>query len=686
MEASRSAREKTADTTLSRKLADFLVELSIALHKRAIYPDGHPYLRSSADRFADRVATLLESRDSITIGVARDRLVIESATTDPANALLRDLAHRLHRHQLASIGFTQGAPLSEIDELLAALGGDPDRGDGPLGRRLAAVAAEWTHVQLRAAGYNQLTLEDEADDASAGAPQGRDFWLALARAAVAAEERGDAPPTTDDDELIISASDREGRHAQYDSVVLGYLSQVAEEQSGRAGVGEARLRRRVSRLLNTLDPESVRRLLGTGADLSARQQPLLSASQTLAVDAVAEVLETAAKAPRRTISHSLLALLHKLAHQTSASGGAVVEPDGALRRNVARLISGWELDDPNPADYTAILHGMVREMPVVGVYESETSCDPEVVLRIAVEVDGAGPGALAAAQRLVDDGKLAVLAAILDGGPGGAAAREIWPAVATMERLEAALTRAQPDHAEIAIVSRKVGAAAAVPLLDALELATSRSNRAALLKHLTALGPACAGTAAARLPGAPWYLKRNILLLISQWGAWPDGFDPLPFASEGDVRVRREAVKLLLASDAHRASTMVASLGDRDDVIVALGLAAATGGCPPAALPLVRQFATTPGRGAAIRAQAVRVLARSGSPEDVELLVTLARAHRHWLRRPLAPRSPTMLAAIAGLAQHWPHEPRAAAVLHDALHHRDLQVRNAAKAAPVTAP
>src|SRR6185503_8518253 len=84
MEASRSTREKTADTTLSRKLADFLVELSIALHKRSIYPDGHPYLRSSADRFADRVSTLLESRDAIVIGVARDRLVIESATTDPA--------------------------------------------------------------------------------------------------------------------------------------------------------------------------------------------------------------------------------------------------------------------------------------------------------------------------------------------------------------------------------------------------------------------------------------------------------------------------------------------------------------------------------------------------------------------------------------------------------------------------
>ena len=679
MEASRAAREKPADTTLSRKLADFLVELSIALHKRSIYPDGHPYLRSSADRFADRVATLLESRDAITIGVARDRLVIESATTDPANALLRDLAHRLHRHHLASIGFTQGASLSEIDDLLAALGSDPERGDGPLGRRLEA-AGEWTHVQLRPAGYDRLTLEDDSD--AGEEPRGRDFWLSLARAALAAEESGEpAAAADDDDQLIVTATDREGRDAAYDSVVLGYLSQVAEEQSGRAGVGEARLRRRVSRLLNGLDPESVRRLLETGAGLAQRQQPLLSASQTLAVDAVAEVLEAAAKTPHRTISHNLLALLHKLAHQTSATGAAAVEPDGALRRNVARLISGWELDDPNPADYTAILQGMVREMPVVGTYESDTGCDPDLVLRMAVEVDGTGPVVVAAAFALVDDGKLVALAAILDDAPECAAAREVWPLIATMERLETALGSAEPNQANIGIIARHIGPPAADLLLDALERAASRSNRAALLKHIAALGPECAAAAAARLPGAPWYLKRNILLLIGQWGVWPENFDPLPFAADGDVRVRREAIKVLLASDKHRAQVIMSSLVDRDDAIVTLALAAAIGCCPPEALPLVRQFATTPGRTAAIRAHAVRVLARSGQAEDVDLLVALARARRRWLRRPLAPRSPAMLAAIAGLAQHWAHEPRAAAVLHDAMRHRDLQVRNAARAA-----
>src|SRR5688572_20135030 len=68
---------------LSRELGDFLVEFSIVLHKRSMYPAGHPHLQSSSVRFVDRMTSLLEGRESVTLGVARHRLVIESVTTDP---------------------------------------------------------------------------------------------------------------------------------------------------------------------------------------------------------------------------------------------------------------------------------------------------------------------------------------------------------------------------------------------------------------------------------------------------------------------------------------------------------------------------------------------------------------------------------------------------------------------------
>src|SRR5919112_1095691 len=111
----RRGREVTA---LARELADFLVEFSIVLHKRSMYPAGHPHLQDSADRFVRRMHVLLQSRESVTLGVARHRLLIDSVTTDANNALLRDLAHRLHRHRVAAVHLSRGARLDEIEGLL----------------------------------------------------------------------------------------------------------------------------------------------------------------------------------------------------------------------------------------------------------------------------------------------------------------------------------------------------------------------------------------------------------------------------------------------------------------------------------------------------------------------------------------------------------------------------------------
>src|SRR5438874_7789962 len=68
--------------TLSRDLADFLIELSIALHKHAMYPEGHPSLAPAAAGVTRRAGLLLEDRATLSLGVARQQLVIEGVATD----------------------------------------------------------------------------------------------------------------------------------------------------------------------------------------------------------------------------------------------------------------------------------------------------------------------------------------------------------------------------------------------------------------------------------------------------------------------------------------------------------------------------------------------------------------------------------------------------------------------------
>ncbi|MDA1080573.1 MAG: hypothetical protein O2973_02680 [Gemmatimonadetes bacterium] len=70
---------------LSRELSDFLIELSIGLHKNAIYPPGHPLLEGATSGIARRVDALLQGRASLSLGVARQQLIIEGVATDEGN-------------------------------------------------------------------------------------------------------------------------------------------------------------------------------------------------------------------------------------------------------------------------------------------------------------------------------------------------------------------------------------------------------------------------------------------------------------------------------------------------------------------------------------------------------------------------------------------------------------------------
>jgi len=175
---------------LSRELADFLVELSIAMHKHAIYPPGHPLLEGAVDAVARKIWSLLVDRPALAIGVARRQLVIEGVATDPNHPLLQELAQKLHRHHLGALKCTRGVERSEIAEVLATLAMDAGRMERPLGLMTDELAGKWNHVRLYALTYDRLELlDDDSPKQENKMSLGRaaQLWVGLARAALAAE-------------------------------------------------------------------------------------------------------------------------------------------------------------------------------------------------------------------------------------------------------------------------------------------------------------------------------------------------------------------------------------------------------------------------------------------------------------------------------------------------------------------
>jgi hypothetical protein len=84
-----------------------------------------------------------------------------------------------------------------------------------------------------------------------------------------------------------------------------------------------------------------------------------------------------------------------------------------------------------------------------------------------------------------------------------------------------------------------------------------------------------------------------------------------------------------------------------------------------------------------LRALAIRAAAAVDHPSVIAMLLAFTRGNGAlpFLER-LAPRSPEMLAALAGMAAHWPWHASAARVLALAGRSRDPEIRRAAALAP----
>src|SRR6266699_3624471 len=670
--------------TLSRDLADFLIELSIALHKHAMYPEGHPSLAPAAAGLTRRAALLLEDRATVSLGVARNQLVIEGVATDPKHPVLRELAGRLHRHHLGAITFRRGVEQEEVGDALRTLAIEAERTGQPLGLGDRDRLAAWPHVQLHALTYERLELTDQSGPVGEGDARAAQLWVGLARAALATAPE-DTRPTPTEPAVIAQAIDQHSKAEAtgYDQVIVGYLLQIAAELKTAGSAEAAALRRRTSRLIRTLKPETLQRLVRMGGDFAQRRQFVSDAADGMAVDAVLDILKAAAESSQEAISHSLVRLLSKLAVHAEA-GAAPVRPqaDAALREQVQQLLAGWTLPDPNPGAYGEALQRMARAAPAGPPRADHHATEPDRLVAMALEIGTMGPRLPAAVDRVVAEGRLAQLLDALEGGAADtAAAATVRAQIATAAAVQRIVAREPVDFKLLERLVPLVGTAAAPPLLDALAVAESRGARRGLLAQLAKMGAEIAPFVIARLDDSRWYVTRNLLALLEELGPPPAGFSAAPYMRHTDARVRWQAVKLQLKLPAERDEALVVGLRDQDPrtLRLALGLAVALQACPDAAVPLLVNRATDRTLPGDLRALAVRALGYTRARAALETLLQITAGGRTLFgREKLAAKSPELLVALAALATGWRHDPRSRARLALAASSTDGQILTAA--------
>lgn len=671
--------------TLSRDLSSFLIEFSIALNKHAMYPGGHPSLEPAAERVIGRIEPLLGKKGTLSLGVARQQLIIEGVATDPANPVLKDLAARLHRHHLGAISFRRGLERDELHEALVLVAEEADLTGHPLGLGPAEQLAAWPHVQLYPLTYERLELidEEEQDDGQSGErrTRGAQLWVGLARAAMAkTDAEADTEADTEADPAAVADAIRDHpKTVAYDQVIVGYMLQIAEEVRAAGGHEAVELRGRMSKLVGNLDPETLERLLEMGGDRPQRRQFLLNAAQGMAVDAVLDLVQAAHRTEKQQgVSSSLMRMLQKLAHHAeSGSGRRRRDADSSLREQVSELIEGWSYSDPNPGTYREALTHMAEARSVYSVSpEQRYAPEPKRMLQMALEANAMGEPVTSAVDRLTEQGDLKWVLTTLQEVDAPAVAEGVWQQVATPDMVSA-LAQSEPlDTEALDLLLPRVGVAGAEPMLDALAESESAQSRRALLERIVRLGSAVGPLAMARLDDERPYVQRNMLTIIADLPEPPRGFSAAEYLKNPDERVRREAVRIMIKDPAGRERATCMALADSDDRIVRLGLAAAQQDCPDTAVSLLVSRAEKPGD-EELRILAIRALGRARHALALQTLLNLSEPRRFFFWAKLPPKTPEYLAALGALRGHSDAQ-RAKRALAAAAKSRDSEISRAA--------
>jgi hypothetical protein len=690
--ASTAHTPRPAVATLSRELADFLVELSITLNKHAIYPESHPLLHGAVDGVANRLGTLfVGDRDSLSIGVARRQLIIEGVATDPLNAVLKELAQRLHEHHVGAVKFIRGLGREELGNALAALAVDPIRSQTPIGLDIERVGELWPHVRFFPLTYDRLQLieDDPRDEPSTdhmAAGRATQLWIGLARAALVSDTSGPGEKRReehDDDTALEPATvaraiDEHQREEAYDQVIVGYLLQIGEELKTAEGPEAVGLQKRVSRLVGSLKESTLERLLEMGGDKAQRRRFLLDASQGITVEAVIDLVKAASAAEGQTVSHSMLRMLSKLAHHPS-SDGPRARTDPTIRDVMRRLVDDWSLDDPNPEAYRQALESMSSSRSAATKASDNaipTDIEPERMVQIAIEVGSMGPQVRAAMVNLCRAGRAEVLLDLVERAPTEEAGAPVWEFLKGERILDSLLQQPRMDMPLITRFVKRIGIGAAPTLLSVAAVFEDAKTRAQFYDLLQSLGDGVGATMAQRIPAAPPAMQRELLAQLGRLGALPSGFSARSYLDSEEALVRREAVRLLLRNATERDETIMSALSDPDDRVVFAGLTIAQERCPPAGIDLIRQRVDRGELDSQLRTMGIRIVAQRHSPDTLAWLLSFAATETQWARRPkLRASTPEMLAALSMIATHWRNDPSAESVVRLAEQSRDPEVR-----------
>ena len=248
----------------AKLLSDAVIELNISRRSVGIYPPEHPIIKSAINRADQHLQKLFELRAGITLGIAKDSLIVDEYTLDRGNPVFKEFAKTLHARNIAAITFSTGmkqAELVRLHEIITAQ-------DGPIGNELAELAKrDIAHVTLIPIDMkNFFFIEGGQRDEAAGGGIWENYIYGILEGKLSEDDGPGmlAIPVDTVADAVNTAFSEKSSEESYDRVITAYMRKKDESRMSKEVFDK------FFSFLDRLRPEIKRQFLTrTGSRLSA---------------------------------------------------------------------------------------------------------------------------------------------------------------------------------------------------------------------------------------------------------------------------------------------------------------------------------------------------------------------------------------------------------------------------------
>jgi len=549
------------DTAL---LSTIIHELTIARRNVSSYPKGHPVVTGSCEKVAGLFNRLFESREELTVGIAKDCLFIDGRSFERLTPVVRAFAKSLLYHHVAVVTFAKGLTAEEIEKFNVILTAKREHISASGGIETVVRDAGLPHLRIREIRYDDLHVSEDAASADgngehAPASLWESFVLEMMRAETPFFPISTGSDTVVGPEALLGIIQGRPHDDQLQGMERLALFLRREYRRAELLQQEKEAFAKIVDFISSLTPELRRHFFDCVLDaLEGDEAPVLDIVSHLPGELVLEAVQRC-KEDGRTLPPLLLRVVEKLsAHSPTDQGnqpgpdGEEKEQDGGANRTLETIFRETTGEEYIPADYLTTLTALIstREIPVPGdgeLAELKKTLSHECI-EVAVsdiildsflfaseeQMEALKRNLLDYCRYFLETGDFRSLKKMYERlresrfesvEAATSLKQDMLETFAetgfTTEVLNGLSVWGREKYDEIGSLIHSVGRPFVEPLLDRLAEEENRAVRRYCLEQLIRLAELAGESVVARLDDSRWYVVRNLLIILRQSGS-PD--------------------------------------------------------------------------------------------------------------------------------------------------------------------